>query len=73
MNPRPHSARMAALAAALVLAPSLFPPALFAQRPERPSPEQLATLISTLKPRQGVIVLGGNLATLNVHGELWVS
>ncbi len=66
MKPRPNPARMAALAAAVVLAPTLIPPGLFAQRPERPSPDQLAALVSTLKPRQGVIVLGGNLATLNV-------
>jgi uncharacterized membrane-anchored protein len=66
MNPRPSFSRVAAAVAALLIASITFPIGLRAQTVERPSPEQLAALASTLKPRQGTIVLGNNLATLNV-------
>lgn len=55
------------IAGATVTAFLLLTPArVGAQKPERPSPDQLAALATTLQPKQGTIILGANLATLNV-------
>ncbi len=64
MNTRALPGRAAVAAVVTLLL--VVPPRLGAQKPERPTPEQLAALASTLKPKQGNIVLGSNLATLNV-------
>ncbi len=64
MKMRRLAGRIAGAAAVSLLL--LTPPRVDAQKPEQPSQEQLAALAKTLQPKQGVIVLGANLATLNV-------
>ena len=65
MNTRGRSGWAAT--AALILSTLIVPGGLPAQKKEeRPSADQLSAMAATLKPRQGAIVLGNNLATLNV-------
>ena len=65
MNQRLVSVYRIVSAAILLLAPA----SVLAERPPRPSPDQMAALISTLKPRQGKIALPGNIATINVPDD----
>lgn len=55
---------------ALLLGGALFlPAALCAEKGARPTPEQIAGWLASLKPKSGTILIGSGLATLNVPEE----